>query len=44
MGNSSIMSKSKWEEDHLRLPYFTGKIDKATMKAPFEGLRLMVDA
>ena len=44
MGDCSIMSKSKWEEEHFRLHYFTSKIDKATMTAPFEGLRLMVDA
>ena len=43
MGNRNIISKVKWEDEHLKLHYFTGKIDKATMKLRFKGLRFMVE-
>ena len=43
MVNRSIISKAKWEEEHIKLHHFTGKIDKATMKASFKSLRFMVE-
>ena len=38
-----ITSKEKWEEDHMKLYHFTGKVDKATMKVPVNSLRVMVE-
>ena len=37
----NIISKAKWEEEHMKLHHFTGKVDKATMKAPFKSLRFI---
>ena len=42
MANCNTMNKSKWDEEHVKLHFFTGKVDKASMKAPIKGLRLMV--
>ena len=42
MVGCNIISKAKWEEEHMKLHHFTGKIDKATMKARLKGLGFMV--
>ena len=39
----TIISKEKWEEDHMKLHHFTGKVDKSTMKIPINNLRVMVN-
>ena len=39
----TIISKAKWEEDHMKLQHFTGKVDRATMKAPVNTLRLYME-
>ena len=44
MVDYNILSRKKWEEEHVKIHHFTGKIEKHTMKAPFNGLRFMVDS
>ena len=39
-----VLSREKWEEEHVKLHHFTGKIDESTMNVPFDVLRDAVDA
>ena len=44
MPDHKVISREKWEEEHVKLHHFTGKVDSNTIElAKFERLRWMVD-
>ena len=44
MPDYKVLSREKWEEEHVKLHHFTSKIDRnTTMKATLDHLRFMVD-